>query len=159
MKSKLDMLKTVSIFEQTPDHILDMIALLLEETEIAAGETVFEKGELGDSLYMIVNGKVRVHDEGRTLNYLETGDVFGEMALLDPQPRSASVVAERDTRLLYLDQRYFTQLLIKRSEVGLGIMRVLTAHLRARERDLAEALTQAEDLEQAWVAQRLASFL
>ena len=159
MRSKLDMLKTVSIFEQTPEHILDMISLLLEEVEISAGETVFEKGESGDSLYMIVDGKVRVHDEGRTLNYLEAGDVFGEMALLDPQPRSASVVAEQDTRLLYLNQEHFTQLLLKRGEVGLGIMRVLTAHLRARERDLAEALTKAEDLEQAWVAQRLASFL
>lgn len=159
MKSKLDMLKTVSIFEQTPDHILDMVVLLLEETEIAAGETVFEKGELGESLYMIVKGKVRVHDEGRTLNYLGVGDVFGEMALLDPQPRSASVVAEQDTRLLHLDQKYLTQLLIKRGEVGLGIMRVLTAHLRARERDLAKALAQAEDMEQAWVEQRLAAFL
>ena len=159
MKSKLDMLKTVSIFEQTPDHILEMISLLLKETDVAAGETVFEKGELGDSLYMIVKGKVRVHDEDRTLNYLETGDVFGEMALLDPQPRSASVVAEQDTRFLCLDQRYFTQLLIKRGEVGVSIMRVLTSHLRARERDLTEALTQVEDLEQTWVAQRLASFL
>jgi CRP-like cAMP-binding protein len=159
MKSKLDMLKTVSIFEHTPNQILEMIALLLEETEIKAGETLFEKGESGDSLYMIVKGKVRVHDEGRTLNYLGAGDVFGEMALLDPQPRSASVVAEQDTRLLHLDQKHFIQLLIKRGEVGLGIMRVLTAHLRARERDLAEALVQAEDLEQAWVAQRLAAFL
>jgi len=124
------------------------VAALLEEVPLAAGQTIFEKGDPGDSLYIIVEGEVRVHDGGRTLNHLYAGDVFGEMALLEPEPRVASVTAVVDTQLLGLGQEPFYELLAERSEVARGIIQVLCRHLRARVQDLNELRARFEALEQ-----------
>ena len=146
---KVIILKTVSIFAGTPDEILAEVASLLEEVALIEGETIFEKGDAGDSMYIIVDGQVRVHDGGRTLNYLGEGDVFGEMAVLDPEPRLASVTAVEDTRLFRLDQEPFYELMDDRIEVARGIIRVLSQHLRARVRDLNDLRTRLEAVEQS----------
>jgi AAA family ATP:ADP antiporter len=146
---KVIILKAVSIFAGTPDEILAEVASLLEEVELREGETIFEKGDAGDCMYIIVDGKVRVHDGGRTLNYLGEGDVFGEMAVLDPEPRLASVTAVEDTRLFRLDQGAFYELMDDRIEVARGIIHVLSQHLRARVRDLNDLRTRLETLEQS----------
>ncbi len=88
---------------------------------------------------MIVSGRVRVHDGAHTLNYLEEGEVFGEMALLDPEPRSASVTAVEATQLLRLDQQSFQELLEERAEIARGIIQVLTRRLRERSREFIAA--------------------
>ncbi|MEE9491220.1 MAG: cyclic nucleotide-binding domain-containing protein, partial [Dehalococcoidia bacterium] len=146
---KVIVLKTVSIFAGTPDEILAEVASLLEEVKLREGETIFEKGDAGDCMYIIVDGKVRVHDGGRTLNYLGEGDVFGEMAVLDPEPRLASVTAVEDTRLFRLDQEPFYELMDDRIEVARGIIHVLSQHLRARVRDLNDLRTRLEALERS----------
>jgi hypothetical protein len=146
---KVIILKGVSIFAGTPDEILAEVTSLLEEVELREGETIFEKGDAGDSMYIIVDGKVRVHDGGRTLNYLDEGDVFGEMAVLDTEPRVASVTAVEDTRLFRLDQEPFYELMDDRIEVTRGIIHVLSQHLRARVRDLNDLRTRLEMLEHA----------
>jgi CRP-like cAMP-binding protein len=87
-------------------------------------------------MYVIVAGRVRVHQEAHHLNDLEAGDVFGELALLEPQPRTASVTAIAETRLLRLDQRPFNELIEERSEITRGIIKVLSRHLRDSVREL-----------------------
>ncbi len=96
---KVLILKSVDMFGQTPDHVLADVAELLEEIDVPAGETILQQGDFGDSMYVIVDGKVSVCDGERLLNYLGERDVFGEMALLDPEPRLATVIAEQPTRL------------------------------------------------------------
>jgi hypothetical protein len=135
---KVLILKQVDVFQQTPDDVLADIAALLEEIEVAAGETIFHKGDLGDSLYIIITGKLRVDDDDHLLNYLGESDVFGEMALLDAEPRVASVTAVEPTHLLRLDQAPFYELIADRPEVAIGLIHVLTRHLRARVRDVTE---------------------
>ena len=141
---KVLILKSASLFAATPDDILAEVAALLDEVELPAGATIFQKGDLGHSLYIIVDGEVRVHDGAHTLNHLREREVFGEMALLDAEPRSASITAVLDTRLLRLEQEPFYELLEERSEVARGIIRVLTRHLRARLRDLHELHARVE---------------
>jgi CRP-like cAMP-binding protein len=148
---KVIILKTVGIFAETPDEILAEVATLLEEVELGIGETIFEKGDLGDCLYIIADGEVRVHDGERTLNHLGQGDVFGEMALLDPEPRLSSVTAVEDTRLLRLDQEPFYELMEDRVEVMRGIIHVLSRHLRARVQDLNELRARLQAVERASV--------
>ena len=133
---KVLILKTVSLFADTPEDILAELALLLDEMTIRAGTTLFRKGESGTSMYIIVEGNVRVHDDEFTLNHLQARDAFGEMALLDPEPRVASVTAVEETRLLRLDQEPFFELMDTHTEVARGVIRVLSRHLRARLRDL-----------------------
>jgi ATP/ADP translocase len=129
-------LKAVGIFEGTPDEVLADIAALLEEESVSAGQQLFAKGDRGDSLYIVIDGKLQAHDGDYVLNDLIERDVFGEMALLDPEPRSASVTAVEDSQLFRLDQIPFYDLMADRAEVARGIIRVLTQRLRGRMRDL-----------------------
>lgn len=135
---KVAILRTVSWFAETPDEILAELATLLKLVEFQAGETIFHKGDCGDCMYIVVAGRVRVHDGERTLNYLGAGDVFGEMAILDAEPRVASVMTEEGVRLLQLDQKQFYDLMASRAEVARGVIRVLNRRLRARVRDMAQ---------------------
>jgi CRP-like cAMP-binding protein len=139
---KVLILKTVDIFAETPDDVLADIAALLHEVDVLAGAAIFAQGDPGTSMYIIVAGEVRVHDETAVLNHLYTRDVFGEMALLDPEPRVASVTAVTATQLLRLDQEPFYELMDERNEVARGVIRVLTRRLRARVRDLSAARAQ-----------------
>ncbi|MDZ4767954.1 MAG: cyclic nucleotide-binding domain-containing protein [Chloroflexota bacterium] len=144
---KVIILKTVSIFASTSDDILAETAALVEEVELAAGATLFAKGDLGNSMYIVVSGNLRVHDGENTLNFRAEREVVGEMALLDPEPRSASVTAVEDTLLFRIDQEPFYDLMADRIEVVRGIMRVITGSLRARVRDVADLRVRIQALE------------
>jgi hypothetical protein len=123
-------LKTVSIFGETPDHLLAEVADLLEEQFMQPGETFITKGDPATCMYIVVNGEVRVHDGDREINRLGPRDIVGEMAVLDPAPRSASVTTETSTHLLKLDRTPLFELIADRAEVAQGIIRVLVARLR-----------------------------
>jgi CRP/FNR family cyclic AMP-dependent transcriptional regulator len=146
---KVLVLKTVSIFSETPDEVLADVASIVEELEVKAGTTIIKVGELGTSMYVIVSGRVRVHLGEHALDELGSRDVFGELALLDAEPRSASVTAIEDTHLFCLGQTPFYELMADRFEVARGIIRVLAARLRARLRDLPAPDGRIQELEQA----------
>jgi ATP/ADP translocase/HEAT repeat protein len=142
---KVIALKKASIFTAIPDEILVDVAELLNEVTLIRGETIFEKGDFGDCMYIIVDGEVRVHDGEDTLNHLAEGDVFGEMAVLDAEPRLASVTAVSETRLLRLAQEVLFDLMDEKPEVGRGIIQVLSRHLRARIQDLNAVRSREEN--------------
>jgi CRP-like cAMP-binding protein len=98
-------------------------------------------------MYIIVSGRVKAHDGDTLFNTLADGDVFGEMALLDPEPRVASITALEDTHLLRLDRDPFFELMEDRIEVARGVIRVLSGHLRNRVRDVAELKAQVTQLQ------------
>lgn len=127
-------LKKVDVCAATPDETLAAVAGLLEEVRVSAGQTVFQKGDLGECLYLVVDGEVRIHDGENTLSHLGEGDIFGETTLLDAEPRMASVTAVADTLLLRLASEPFFELMDDRPEVARGIIRVLSRRLRARSR-------------------------
>lgn len=136
---KVIILKSVSIFAETPPSVLAEVARLLEEVELAGGQCLFTKGEPGRSLYLIVQGRVRVHDGDHTVNTLGPRTIVGEMAVLDLEPRLASVTALEDTLLLRLDQEALYELMSDRVEVARGIIRVLSSRLRNTVQELTQA--------------------
>ncbi len=125
-------LKSVDMFEGASEQVLADVAAILEETRVARGETIFRKGDLGDSLYVIVEGKVRVFDGDATVGILGERDIFGELALLDPEPRSASIEALEDTQLFRLDREAFSELMAANIDIVRGVLHVLCERLRAR---------------------------
>ena len=127
---KVILLKGVAMFAATSEDILADVATILEEVELNAGELVFGKGEQGDSMYIIINGKVRVFDGDKTINFLGEREIFGELALLDPEPRSAAVEAVDETRLFRLDRNTLFELMADNIGVVSGIMQVLCRRLR-----------------------------
>jgi hypothetical protein len=127
---KVIILKSTSLFTETPENILVDIASIVREERIPEGEIIFEKGDQGSSMYIISEGEVRIHDGDITFAVMKNRDFFGELALLDPEPRSASVTALKDSLLLRLDQEDFYELMSERMEVAKGILKVLCRRLR-----------------------------
>jgi len=127
---KVLFLKGVSIFKEIPGEVLSQIAQIAEEVQIEKGTRIFEEGEPGDSLYLIVRGGVRVHKGTREVAVLGEGECFGEMAILDNEPRSASITALEDVQLLRIWSDDFYEMLADRVEIARGIFKVLSRRLR-----------------------------
>ncbi|HNB52608.1 MAG TPA: SpoIIE family protein phosphatase, partial [Anaerolineales bacterium] len=96
----------------------------------AAGEVIFREGDPGELMYVILNGEVQVTLEKLPINYLVEGSIFGEMALVDNSPRSASAVAATDCILLPLDQTQFKALIPSHPEFSVEVMSVMAQRLR-----------------------------
>jgi CRP-like cAMP-binding protein len=92
-----------------------------------------KEGSTGTALYIILSGKVRVEREGASISTLAPGEFFGELALIEEHPRSATVVAVEETDCLLLPAWEFTALLQEHPEIAVPIMRALIARLHRRE--------------------------
>ncbi|MFO0585355.1 MAG: cyclic nucleotide-binding domain-containing protein [Anaeromyxobacter sp.] len=113
--------------------------------DFPAGSVLFEEGDPGSRMYVIQAGEVRIEKQagaGRvTLAVLGPGEAFGEMALLEGQPRSASAVVEKDARILEIDQAAFADLVKGNGEVALRLLRRLSARLREANRQIRNFLS------------------
>jgi CRP/FNR family cyclic AMP-dependent transcriptional regulator len=131
---KVLFLKSVDLFRGLRGEELATVAEIAEEQPLSAGEAVFAEGEPGDALYLVIEGVVRVHKGGRQLALLAVRDVFGEMAVLDAEPRNASVTVVKDAVLLKIGRDDFRDILQERPEIGIGVLQVLSRRLRASAR-------------------------
>ena len=127
---KVATLKTVDIFADIPDFVLAAVATIVEEVAMAPGETFIQEGAIGDCMYVIVDGQVRVHSRGRTILFLGPGKSVGELAVLDAEPRSASVTAVTDTLLFRIDKEPFDEVIADRPEIARGIIRAICCRVR-----------------------------
>ena len=96
-----------------------------------AGDYVFRTGDVGDSMYVVMEGQVQVEAGERQLFIMEKGDAFGEMAVIDNAARSADVKAVTDCRLAAIDEYAFRFLIEKVPDFSLDLLRMLATRLRA----------------------------
>ena len=96
-----------------------------------AGDVVFQEGDAGNELFVIRDGTVNVQVSGRTVETLGPSEIFGEMAIVDGKPRSATVVAETDCILVPVSEKLFLLMVREAPFFALAVMRVLAARLRA----------------------------
>jgi HEAT repeat protein len=134
---KVIILKSTSLFTETPENILVDIANIIREERVEEGKSIFSKGDMGTCMYIINEGEVSIHDGDLSLAILKNRDFFGELALLDPEPRSASAKATKDTLLLRLDQDAFYELMSERMEVAKGILKILCRRIRNQNEVIA----------------------
>lgn len=127
---KVSILQEVEFFAGTPGNLLAAVAQIVEEVEIEPNAPVIREGDIEDCLYIIVSGKVRVHSNDQTLNLLGPGRSVGELAVIDPEPRSASVTAIERTTLFRLAKAPFDEVMARRPEIAQGVMRALTRRIR-----------------------------
>jgi CRP-like cAMP-binding protein len=127
---KVAILKSITIFAETPDSVLASVAAIADEVDVSPGETLIREGEYGDCMYVIVDGEVRVHSGDRTILTLGPGKSVGELAVLDPEPRSASVSALHDTHLFRIERDAFDEVMADRPEIARGVIRALCQRLR-----------------------------
>lgn len=135
---KVLILKSVNLFKSTPDDALAELSEIISEVEAPAGTNIVEKGEAGSSMFIIVSGSVAVMDGVRVVNILGERAVFGELALLDTEPRSATIRAMEDTLLFRLDQEPFYELMSDHIEVAMGTIQMLAGNLRSRVREVMD---------------------
>lgn len=141
---RLLFLRQIPLFSQLRLEELEAVERIARTVEYVDKETIVREGTPGEELYLLEAGEVEIVKGYGTaqelrLNRLGPGSTFGEMSVLDGAPRSATVVAAGDARLLVLDGARLRELIHERPEMAFEIFRVLAARVRAAEARLAEA--------------------
>ena len=126
------LLKEIPIFAEIPDSDLAELADRLREQRVDADTTILVEGELGTSMYVVASGTVRVHYGDQEVARMGEGSVFGELAVLDPQPRVASVTAVDETLLFSVEQDSLYELMAEHPVMLRGIIKILCERLRER---------------------------
>jgi len=131
------------LFEAMKPDELDEVLKLSSERRVPRGASLFQKGDAGSSMMAVLTGRVRVSSvsaEGKeiTLNVIDPGEVFGEIALLDGKPRSADCSAIEETTLLVLERRHFLPFLRRNEDLYLRLLAVLCEKLRRTSMALEE---------------------
>ncbi|MBZ0118243.1 MAG: cyclic nucleotide-binding domain-containing protein, partial [Sandaracinaceae bacterium] len=127
---KVLLLKGASLFARVSSEDLMPLAVAADERTYAKGETIVREGEVGDALFVILHGRVSVLRGGSRLATLGPGETVGEMAVLDAEPRSATVRADEETAVLVIASEDFYEVLREQVEIAEGVIRTLTRRLR-----------------------------
>ena len=140
----LELLAQVPLFAGLTPEELRGLAALLQRRRYAAGEVIFHEGDAGTALYIIENGEVKIvlgSAEGKevVLGLLGPGDFFGELALLDGEPRSANAVARDACSLLLIRREDFLQFLVDEPRVAVNLLAVLSGRLRRTDQLVHDA--------------------
>jgi CRP-like cAMP-binding protein len=135
MNSEILRLKKASLFQGLPEDVLETLAQKMTRRKLAADEILFQRGDQGDALYIIEEGRIKIVREDKqggelVLNYCGPGEAFGEMSLFDKEPRSASIIAVTDTVVLGLKADAFFELINQRPDVSLVLLQSLSSRLR-----------------------------
>ena len=139
---KTILLKSVDLFKNIPGDVLTRIAQISEEIYHSDEKLMFSEGDYGDSMYIVVDGNVRIHKGEHHIVTLGKSTVLGEMALLDQEPRSADATAEAETTVLKIAQDGFYELMAGNSEIMQQIIKMLSGRLRETNIKLQEALAK-----------------
>lgn len=139
-------LARVPFFEGLTPEALAMIANVTTEEKLESGTRLFQYGDPGDKLYIILEGKVRISREvggmgEEALAVLGPGEVFGEMSLLDESPRSAGAIAHERCRLLVITKDAFDDLLFLHKDLAYEVLWSCVRMLAVRLRETNDKLT------------------
>jgi uncharacterized membrane protein len=129
------LLRSIPLFEGLSDADLQELGSALERRPFAAGEMIFGQGDSGSAMYIVESGEVNIHlpgDASRriSLKDIARGEYFGELALFDEKPRSASALATTDAVLLELQRATLESYLERRPKVAMAILRTMSERLR-----------------------------
>lgn len=136
-----DLLQKVGLLRRLPPPELERIAALVREEVVPPDTNVVEIGDPGDSLYMILDGTVRVLYPARSQDFefarIGPGGFFGEMALLNQKPRSATVQTVTKARMLILERDQFRRILRERPEVAIQLLEALSLRIRNTDEQIS----------------------
>ncbi|MCH7484708.1 MAG: cyclic nucleotide-binding domain-containing protein [Chloroflexi bacterium] len=133
-----DLLKSVPIFSELGRGDLSRLAKLMVARTIKAGDAVIEENDQAAGFFIVSSGKLEAERQGKTLATYGSGDFFGEMALFEGFPRSATVRAVEDSELLAMTRWDFTAELKNHPQIALGMLPVLVRRLREADQRLAD---------------------
>ncbi len=131
----VELLRASTILNVLPEDELRELSMSVHRSKHAPGETIFRKNDEGSGMMIVVSGRVRISSVGGSgsevlLNIIDPGQVFGEMALVDGEPRSADAVADEQTEIITLLRRDFLPILKRHPDASLRMMAVLSGRIR-----------------------------
>ena len=140
-----DVLTRAGIFQGVEPHAVEILAQALEPAEFARGAIIFAEGEPGDRLYIIGTGKVKIgrkSPDGRENLLMVAGpsDMFGELSIFDPGPRTSTATAVTEVRTYTMDRTALREWIGKRPEIAEQLLRVLARRLRRTNNMLADLI-------------------
>jgi CRP-like cAMP-binding protein len=146
MSERVEQLAKIELFSGLKTHALELIAKVSSEETHAVGTKIFQHGDAGEKLYLILEGKVRISREvpgmgEEALAVLSAGQVFGEMALLDESPRSADARVHERCRLLAIPKDGFDDLLFLHKDLAYEVLWNVVRLLVGRLRETNDKLT------------------
>ena len=138
-----DVLRRAPLFASLDDEAFAALTKEITEVDLSRGATLFHEGDPGDQLYFIVSGKIklgRTASDGREnlVAVMGPGEIFGEMALFDPSPRSTSATAVSETRLAGLKHENLRKVIQRSPEVSAQLLQALARRLRRTNENLAD---------------------
>ncbi len=150
----LEGLRSVPVFASLDDAAVTALRDLLMVRDVPPGTTLFRAGDAGDAMYLIEGGRVLIHitdaeKDDVTLAELRQGDFFGEMAILDGQPRSAHATVLEDARLAVLTREHFLAFVRRNPDVALNMLGAITDRLRNTDELLRRRVSRNVNIEDA----------
>jgi CRP-like cAMP-binding protein len=127
-------LAALPLFAQISKRQLTKIAELARVTDYDSNAVVMHEGDPGDSLHVVLSGRARVLGKPRA-RILKTGDYFGEMALIDGAPRSATIAAEGELQTMRIPRKPFMRLVEREPSIGVAMLEELAGRVRRLDKD------------------------
>lgn len=131
--SKLDLLKSVPLFERLSKSDLQHLGQLTDELDFAAGRVLMKQGDYGNEMFVIASGRVRVERDGRQIGDEGAGSWFGEMALLSQGRRTATVTTTEPSRVFVIGHREFNSLMDSMPTVKMAVLECVADRIRGLE--------------------------
>ncbi|HEY3210936.1 MAG TPA: cyclic nucleotide-binding domain-containing protein [Actinomycetota bacterium] len=133
-KEVIEHFQAIPLFGSVSKKGIQAIVQAATEVDVYAGKVLVSEGEWGREMYVILRGTAEVTKNGRKLRELVPGDFFGEMAFLSPAPRTATVTARSDMRVMVLDSRAMGAVVEREPAVARRLLEAMAARIRATER-------------------------
>ena len=122
---KVELIKKVPLFSKLSKKGLEEVAHIADELDLPQGKQMAEEGDRGREFFVLLEGEADVKKGDQSINTMRAGDFFGEIALVTKMPRTATVTATTDVRVLVITERDFGALLKHSPEVGRGVAEAL----------------------------------
>lgn len=127
--ARIELLRNVPLFAECSKKELRELASIPDEIDVREGKTLTREGDIGHEFFVLIEGSVRVSQNGRKLADLGAGDWFGEVALLTQEPRTATVVATAPLRALVIVDRNFRSLMERYPSIATKVLRCVALRL------------------------------
>lgn len=136
---KVLVLKNVPLFAGIQENVLSDIIANAEETSAMMGEDIVKEGDMWNDLYIILQGQVRLHKNGKTVNEHSSFDIFGELSALDAAPSDVTVTALEDTTMFKIHGPVLYRLMNDHKALERGIITMLCRSIRKMRAEMFEA--------------------
>lgn len=127
---KVIILKSIDIFSEISENDLLAVAMEFETVEYREDNLVIRQGDIGTSMYIVISGEVEVDVDGKIIATLGDKDIFGELSIFDPEPRSATVTTTQETILFKIESDIVYDLIARYPNVARGIIKILSQRIR-----------------------------